>query len=156
MPNITLSIRDEHTALWDYARRYAEAQLTSLSGVATMALGQYLNQEPTDNVDIIVVARVDDQPTRVKFSGRWLAEPEDTDLDHAAYSIRIRDHRAGVALTAKGRIAVYYQTSDGKAHLVDYDTLQEARQAIGDQLPWSEKDWQQLEHDAKPPVTLDI
>jgi hypothetical protein len=157
MPNITLSIREDNTPLWDYARRYADAHHTSLSGLATMALAKYLNQEAgREDGDIIVVARIDGQPTRVKFSGRWLTEPETTDMDHAGHPIRVGNLRAGVALTTKGRIAVYYQDTDGQAHLADFDSITEARTGTNAEIQLTNIDWDQADRALQPPIVLDI
>lgn len=119
-PNKTLYIREDDMPVWEKAERTAKERRQSLSQIATSALAAYL---PDDDVDELTV-EVGEPPITVGFTGRWLVEPDPDETragsDAGAYW--------GVALTGRGRIAVFVDHVNGRfpAELNDYDDLDAA------------------------------
>jgi hypothetical protein len=73
-----------------------------------------------------ITVDIGDPSLTVGFTGRWLVEP-DADKSYSDNALH-RDVYWGVALTRRGRFAVYraHRDARGPARLTDYDTLDQA------------------------------
>lgn len=138
MPNRTLYVRDEDTAVWDRAEEAAEKARQSVSQLVATALRHYLPtiHTPADQLADIRVrtgagsdhfdATIEDYSQVESFTGRWLLPPGD---EAASGPTR---HTTGlhyaVALTRRGQIAVYsyHPQGRGPAKLDAFPTLQKA------------------------------
>lgn len=120
MPNKTLYIRDSDEAVWKRAEDHAARTRLSLSQVVTTALDRFL---PPDPGGIIVNVGLGDSLHQVRFTGRWLVDPQ-----HDRVQVPHRFCYYGVALTGRGRIAVLAATDDlgTPDSLSDYDDLDQA------------------------------
>lgn len=141
MPNKTLSIPDRDLPLWERGERAVKAQrLGSMSALVLNALSAYLGEDEMDTITVRLGYEV------VRFSGRWLTNPDlesDRDVLHddddpafgdSEVSPDPRQWRAGIAETARGRVAVYlhhwnYERST-QEELRDFDTLAEAAKEL--------------------------
>jgi hypothetical protein len=138
MPNRTLYVRDEDTAVWDRAEQAAENARQSVSQLVATALRHYLPtiHTPGDQLSDIRVrtgtgsdhfdATMEDYGQVESFTGRWLVPPGD---EAASGATR---HTTGlyyaVALTRRGQIAVYsyHPQGRGPAKLEAFPVLEEA------------------------------
>ena len=123
MPQINIDLPDElanKVKAWDLP----------VSSICQRALrAEISHRQPIEQAAGIIV-QVGTPPVDVGFRGRWLVEPDpdktQAGLEEGAYW--------GVALTKRGRIAVYraHVNDEWPASLSDYDTLDNA---IADDLP---------------------
>jgi hypothetical protein len=146
--NITLSIRDRDTGVWDQARIAADAQGTTLSYLTSRAVEAYLAQQDTTGdtriyETIALNIRRDDEDQLATFQGRWLLEPQP-------------ETGFGVAQTAKGRIAVYHHRLPGQFRIDAFDDLYEAMRALGHLFPGEAWDDARTALTPKKLVQLDI
>jgi hypothetical protein len=146
VPNKTIFVRDEDLQLWHSAEQHAIAERSSVSAVVAAALRSYLAD--LDGYDTITLDKIlhDGEIRQVSFKGRWLATQVTPDGDDG-----------GIAETARGRIAIYYQNNDDQlGRIRDFDDLPAAHGELGHVFP--EEVW----NDAlaalvlKTPVELDI
>ena len=148
MPNKTLSVPEKDLPLWTRAEREAERRRMSMSGLVLASLSEQLGGD----MDTIAV-RVGTE--FVRFSGRWIVDPDlnssgavgtvpgDPYFADPELSADPRQWRAGVAETARGRVAIYlhhwnydYRTQEV---LHDFDSLDEARAELwNDPRIWEE------------------
>jgi hypothetical protein len=143
-PTKNLYVRDDDAATWEQAEALAKASRVSVSQIVSAALREFLARDAFDSPqarlrsraeeadaqarpvgDIIV--EVGDPWQMVGFRGRWLVPP---DIQHTR-SVEDRSDRDGywgVALTARGRVAVYSAHAEHRwpARLDDYDSLNAA------------------------------
>ena len=126
-PNKTLYIRDDDLGTWDRAESYAKATGQSVSTLVAAALGRYL---PPEGAKEEICVEVGEPPVRTVFTGRWLVRPE-PGLTGTADTRFYGDAYFGVAITGRGRFAVYVAYAGGKwpSRLVDYDSLGEVKPA---------------------------
>jgi hypothetical protein len=125
-PNKTLYIRDDDVPTWESAEAVAKRASQPLSQLIVRLLRDHVEQLPAVDDEITVEMRDKhgEHHWEEGFRGRWLIEPEDTNRygpeAGACY---------GIALTAKGKIAVYiYHVNDRWApELRVYDGLDEAQ-----------------------------
>lgn len=133
VPNKTIYIREADTEVWERAEKLAGG---SVSALITEALRRYISaeeqKEQTDmeNIEVDLQRTKWDTPYTVQFVGRWLLHPDPSDTrtsedgyDAGAYF--------GVALTQRGKIAVYVQhVNDGFApRLTPYSSFEEAERS---------------------------
>lgn len=125
-PSKTLYVRDEDVSVWEQAEHAAKSARQSVSSLVAAALRSHLStlESHRDRAGQVTVDMRDDMRAWTEaFAGRWLIEPGDdnrgTEDAGACY---------GIALTAKGRIAVYsYHVNDRwPPHLGVYDNLDQA------------------------------
>lgn len=101
-----------------------------VSAICQRALRAEISHLQTIEQAAGIIVQVGEPAFDIGFSGRWLVEPDvnksQAGLEEGAYW--------GVALTKRGRIAVYraHVTEDWPASLSDYDTLDNA---VADDLP---------------------
>jgi len=126
-PNKTLYIRDEDMPIWERAEQAAKQARQSLSQLVIGALQRYLPLEPPNGDLEQITVEVGEHRLKKRFIGRWLVDPDEhetrTDqqgFDAGAYW--------GVALTKRGRIAVYvaHVNEDWPTDLEVYDSLDDA------------------------------
>jgi hypothetical protein len=138
MPNKTLYVRDEDTAVWDRAEEAAEKARQSVSQLVATALRHYLPTVHTADGQLQDIrvrtgtgsdhfdATMEDYGQVESFTGRWLVPPSD---EAASGATR---HTTGlhyaVALTRRGQIAVYsyHPQGRGPAKLDAFPALEEA------------------------------
>lgn len=152
MPNKTLSVRDDDLPLWERAERTAKANRQSLSGLVATALARHLGETDTITVEIA-------GGRRVQFAGRWLVtpppepsfgDPQPAEDDPAYGQVgHPAEWRAGIAETARGRVAIYLWHWDGMevSELHDFDTLDQAEAALGADPRIPPDTWSKARHD---------
>ena len=107
-----------------------KARQLPVSAICQRALRAEISHLQTVDQAVGIIVRVGKPAVDIGFRGRWLVEPDiektQAGLDEGTYW--------GVALTKRGRIAVYRAPvdQDWPASLSDYDTLDGA---IADDLP---------------------
>ena len=156
MPNKTLSIREDDLALWERAERTAKANRQSLSGLVATALARHLGE--TDTIKVQVYGAHKTVQT-VQFAGRWLTDPDlvsdrGTVTNNPAFGHHEnpdpRQWRAGIAETGRGRIAVYLHhwnyDYDAGAELHDFDSLDDAKAALGSDPRIPRETWQEAKY----------
>lgn len=125
-PAKTLYVRDDDVEVWEYAELLAKATNRSLSTFVTEMLRTQGILRRDDEANTVKID-VGDPTHTVGFKGRWLVPP---DSDETRTKEDGHDAGAywGVALTKRGRIAVYTaHCNDGwPAMLADYDDLDAA------------------------------
>lgn len=126
-PNKTLYVREEDAPLWERVEKAAQKVRQSVSTVVVAALNAYLPTiERTEQVDELTVDMRDNEGREWTegFRGRWLIEPDDDNRYGPDAGLCY-----GVALTAKGAIAVYcYHVNDKRPpFLADYEDLNSAQ-----------------------------
>jgi hypothetical protein len=119
-PNKTLYIRGEDEPLWDRTELAAKQTRQSVSQLVTASLRSYLPtiHTPGDQMEDIRVRVGDrvqplhdvpstwaDYSTTEAFNGRWLIPPGDE--AQSRYTLQTTQYCHAVALTRRGRIAVY-------------------------------------------------
>ena len=123
MPKINIELPDE------LAEQVRKRQLP-VSAICQRALRAEISNLQTIEQAVGIIVQVGEPVVDIGFRGRWLVEPDidktQAGLDEGAYW--------GVALTKRGRIAVYraHVNQEWAASLSDYDTLDNA---IADDLP---------------------
>ena len=123
MPKINIELPDE------LAEQVRKRQLP-VSAICQRALRAEISNLQTIEQAVGIIVQVGEPVVDIGFTGRWLVEPDidktQAGLDEGAYW--------GVALTKRGRIAVYraHVNQEWAASLSDYDTLDNA---IADDLP---------------------
>jgi hypothetical protein len=123
MPKINIDVPD------DLARQ-VRARNLPVSAICQRALRAEISRLQTIEQAVGIIVQVGSPAVDIGFRGRWLVEP-DADKTRAGQE---EGAYWGVALTKRGRIAVYRAQVDGEwpASLSDYDTLDNA---IADDLP---------------------
>jgi hypothetical protein len=123
MPKINVDLPEE-------LAHQVRARDLPVSAICQRALRAEISHLQTIEQAVGIIVQVGDPAVDIGFSGRWLVEPG-TDKTQAG-----PDEGAywGVALTKRGRIAVYraHANEEWPASLSDYDTLDDA---IADDLP---------------------
>jgi hypothetical protein len=138
-PTKNLYVRDDDAEIWEQAVTLAKASRVSVSQIVSAALREHLAgrlraEEADDQAPPLgdIIVDVGDPWQTVGFRGRWLVQP---DIQHTRSMDDKSDRDAywGVALTARGRIAVYVAHAEHQwpARLDDYDSLN----AAGVKLP---------------------
>ena len=132
-PTKTLYVKETDLPLWEEAEAFAQANSQSVSVVVANALRSTLpglvaagNAPSFERLEVEVGP---DRERKEAFLGRWLVVPDDdvrsgqSDQDAGACF--------GIALTAKGNVAVYsYHVNDRwPANLLVYPNLEAARDA---------------------------
>jgi hypothetical protein len=123
MPKINIDVPD------DLAKQVRARELP-VSAICQRALRAEISHMQTIEHAVGIIIQVGKPAVDVGFSGRWLVEP-DVDTTRAGPE---EGAYWGVALTKRGRIAVYRRHVDDEwpASLSDYDTLDDA---TADDLP---------------------
>jgi hypothetical protein len=123
MPKITIELPD------DLAEQ-VEARELPVSSICQRALKAEISHLQTIEHAVGIIVQVGQPGVDIGFQGRWLIEP-DTDNTRAGSE---EGTYWGVALTKRGRIAIYraHVEDEWPASLSDYDTLDHA---IADDLP---------------------
>jgi hypothetical protein len=117
MPRINIDLPDDLV-------KQVKARELSVSAICERALRKELSHLLTIKQAVGIIVQVGDPALDIGFSGHWLVEPDmdktQAGLDEGAYW--------GVALTKRGRIAVYraHVNEEWPASLSDYDTLDSA------------------------------
>lgn len=135
MPNKTIYIRESDRELWEKAEALAGG---SVSHLLTEALRRYVEEEERgrregmENIQI-ELGGPEDTTYTAEFVGEWLLAPNEEET-RTTYSGYDAGAYYGVALTRRGKIAVYVQHVNDRwpPYLQTYDSLKEAR---GDGLP---------------------
>jgi hypothetical protein len=123
VPKINIDVPDELAT-------QVRARELPVSAICQRALRAEVSHLQTIEQAAGIIVQVGKPAVDIGFRGRWLVEPDieksRAGLEEGAYW--------GVALTKRGRIAVYRAHVDGEspASLSDYDTLDNA---IADDLP---------------------
>jgi hypothetical protein len=124
MPKIDVDLPDE-------LAKQVIARKLPVSAICQRALRAEISHLQTIEQSAGLIVQVGQPAVDIGFSGRWLVEPDpdksQAGLEEGAYW--------GVALTKRGRIAVYraHVTDEWPATLSDYDTLNNA--IADDDLP---------------------
>jgi hypothetical protein len=124
MPTFNVDLPD------DLAEQVKAREL-SVSAICQRALRAEISHLQTIEQAVGIIVQVGQPAVNIGFSGRWLVEPDPDNTragpEEGAYW--------GVALTKRGRIAVYraHVTDEWPATLSDYDTLNNA--IADDDLP---------------------
>lgn len=115
----TIYVRDADEEMWEEAKRIGEARYGGLAGfVATALRNEIERQKLSEAADGEIVVEIcperDSTWRKVRFRGRWLVEPSDSNTGIIT----------GIAQTARGRIAVYsHNERMGIADIDDFDDL---------------------------------
>ncbi len=123
MPTINIDVPDE-------LAKQVSARELPVSAICQRALRAEISHLQMIEQAVGIIIQVGKPAVDIGFRGRWLVEPDieksRAGLDEGAYW--------GVALTKRGRIAIYRAHVDGEwaASLSDYDTFDNA---IADDLP---------------------
>lgn len=129
-PAKTLYVREGDMPIWEKAETLAQASKQSVSQIVTAALRGYLaglDEPAADEITVSVGNHRTGDEWDEQFIGRWLVEPDpnDTRTGEEGYD---RGAYWGMALTKRGRIAVYVAHCNGRwpGRLNDYDDLDTA------------------------------
>jgi hypothetical protein len=132
-PNKTLYVREDDLPLWEHAERYATEQNRSVSAVVTDALKTFLPPDVRAGEMSEIRVQTGEQPIVTQaFTGRWLVAP-DAKGTRTVLDGYEADAYWGIALTRKGKIAVYsgYVGDEGANRLDVYDDLDAAEHQGG-------------------------
>lgn len=127
-PNKTVYIRDDDVPTWESAEQAAKQAGQPLSRVIVRLLREHVEQLPAADDEVIVDMRdKEGRDWEEAFRGRWLIEPEDDNR----FGRDVGDCY-GIALTAKGKIAVYvYHVNDRWPPVLHvYASLDEAQAGL--------------------------
>ncbi len=140
VPTKTIYVREADAEIWDEAEKLAGG---SVSALITEALRRYVEEEKLKERSGMEKIRVelwrskdDETPYEAEFVGRWLVYPDrDETRTGERFSSAGGQYDAGaywgVALTRRGKIAVYTaHCNDGFAPMLDvYDSFEKAEEA---------------------------